>query len=77
MADAEGYKEDVVALPTEGLDGKRYGNGLTDPGLTNKFEGMDGGIETVTEVTLTIAKGNDFPRQTGHDSLPDDVVPLT
>lgn len=64
MAETEGYKEDVLSLPTPAAVGR------TD----NKFDGLsnpDDGMIAHVNVTLD---ENDFPRQTGSDSVGEDIV---
>lgn len=89
-AGSEGYGEDVVKLPSAGFDDARFEK--TDSsfvpsnidGVDNKFS--SGSFEVVNphlqwepgENNGDLSGGdNDFPRETGHDSLTEEEAQLS
>lgn len=90
MAETEGYKEDVLKVPNHDASIPSSDNKYEIPWAIGDsgsgIDGVDGGGDvpsigspgptTQFDVPVTLAE-NDFPRQTGHDSLASEDALLT
>ncbi len=82
---AEGFSEDAPSLPDGGLDAKRYksfdgtppANGFIENTFARgSFDASDVNQGEQKDVAVSYGE-NDFPRQTGHDSLSTEEELLT